>query len=234
MDYKDYEVGALESNFWFKAKKDLIERLFKKLNAKKMKILNLGAGTGDDLKILNKFGNVYVIDVNEKAIELIAKDLYFEKNIQDARNLKYPDNFFDVVASFDVFEHIKEDYRVINEVYRVLKKGGYLIFSVPANQFMYSSHDKALGHKRRYNKNQLKNLLKNFNNLKLYSWNFFLFIPLLIMRISKKNSAPKVDNFSLPIWIDNAFFRLLKIENFLIEKGFSLPLGTSIFGKCKK
>jgi len=154
MDYKDYQSGKVKLDFWFRAKNDLIEKLlFNQFpKKKKLKILNLGAGTGSDLEILNNFGEVYVIDVEKKALDLIPDNLCVEKKICDACKLIYKDDFFDLVVSFDVFQHIENDEIAIKEAYRVLKKKGILFFSVPALQKLYSSHDKALEHKRRYSK----------------------------------------------------------------------------------
>lgn len=235
MDYKDYIAGNKSSNFWFRGKCDLINKLFSKYNNKnKLKILNLGAGTGDDLEILNKFGDVYIIDINEKALDLIPEKLYFKKEVSDACKLKYPDNFFDIVTSFDVFEHIEEDGVAVKEANRVLKKGGYLFFSVPAFQFLYSYHDRVLEHKRRYSKKALRNLFKDFKKLKLVYWNFFLFLPIAFLRFLKKDSKDKVDNANINPILDKIFFRLLKIENFLINKNFNFSFGLTIIGVFKK
>lgn len=155
MDYEDYKRGTKKSNFWFKAKNHLVEEQFRKLKKQNLKILNLGAGTGDDLEVLNKFGKVYVIDINKKELDLIKDNDCVEKKVADACKLPYKNDFFDVVTSFDVFEHIERDDIAVKEVYRVLKKGGSLIFSVPAFQGLYSAHDKALAHFRRYSKKSI-------------------------------------------------------------------------------
>ncbi|MFC1690535.1 hypothetical protein ACFL0W_00005 [Nanoarchaeota archaeon] len=81
MDYKDYRAGQKSSDFWFKAKNNLINILLSKatkrknthITKQKLKILNIGAGTGNDLKILNKYGDNYVIDVNKNALDPIAR-----------------------------------------------------------------------------------------------------------------------------------------------------------------
>jgi len=238
MDYKDYKAGKSGTDFWFRAKKDLIERLLSKTlrpTKNKLKILNLGAGTGEDLEILNKFGKVYVIDIEKKALDLIPNNLCIEKKVCDACNLDYPDNFFEVVVSFDVFEHIKKDYLAISEAYRVLKKRGNLIFSVPAFQLLYSSHDKALKHKRRYSKKQLKSLLKIFKQRDIFYWNFFLFLPIAFLRILKKQSKPKVENPDFNKYLDKFLFRMLVLENFLINKKFfKFPFGITMAGACEK
>lgn len=236
MDYRDLKAGQIKENFWFKAKNDLVEILMSKLckDKKQINILNVGPGTGDDLQILNKFGENYIIDINKSALSLINNKLYKDKKIADACNIPYKNSFFDVAVCFDVFEHIQDDKKAAGEIYRVLKEGGILIFSVPAFQFLFSSHDKFMGHYRRYNVRNIKKLLSEFRNLKILSWNSLLFAPIAARRILKKNNEPEIDKTDLPLWIDNTFYRLLSIDNFLIKKNFSLPIGLSIVGFCCK
>jgi SAM-dependent methyltransferase len=55
--------------------------------------------------------------------------------VQDARRLSYPDNYFDMVYSMSVVEHVEGtdgDREAIREMMRVLKPGGRLVVSVPA------------------------------------------------------------------------------------------------------
>ncbi len=234
MDYIDYIEGQTEENFWFKGKKRLINILLSKINLKNLKILNIGAGTGADLDILNRYGDIFISDINKKALDLIPEDFYKEKKVCSATNLQYPDEKFDVVCSFDVFEHIEDDKKVVTEVYRVLKKGGFLFFTVPAFNFLYSAHDRALKHIRRYNKKTMIQLLKKFRYIEISFWNSFLFIPFAILRYLKKKSKPKTDYFNLPSLIEKVFYKILTIENRLIKNGYKLPLGLSLIGYCKK
>ncbi len=68
MDFNDYQVGAAKEHFWFKAKRGLIDFLLKKtVLDRNCKILNVGAGTGEDLEVIKKFGNVYAIDLEKKS-----------------------------------------------------------------------------------------------------------------------------------------------------------------------
>jgi ubiquinone/menaquinone biosynthesis C-methylase UbiE len=236
MDYKDHISGQKEYGFWFKGKKEIIKILVSKIfkKGKRLNILNLGAGTGSDLDVLNHYGNVYVIDIEKSAIIMINKKFVFEKKVADACKIPYEDGFFDIVVSFDVFEHIKNDKKAVSEVYRVLKKGGILIFTVPAFNFLFSSHDRALHHKRRYNKMELKDLLYNFKGLKMYYWNSFLFVPIAFIRLFKKKSKPKLDHMNLPKSINSLFYFFLRIENFLIKYEISFPFGLSVVGFCRK
>ncbi|MFH2021104.1 MAG: methyltransferase domain-containing protein [archaeon] len=235
MDYKDYQIGQKQNSFWFRAKELLISRLLTKMVRKsKIKILNIGCGTGSDLKTINKFGDTYIIDIDSKALSLISKKQYTEKKKASACDIPYKDEFFDVVLSFDVFEHIEEDSKAFQESYRVLKKGGILIFSVPAFQSIFSSHDKALGHHRRYSKNILKKKLSLFNLSEFYYWNSTLFPFIALIRLLKKNSPPAVDKQYNLKFLDGLLYELLNIESWSVQKGIKFPYGLSFIGICRK
>ncbi len=238
MDYKDYQAGQTGTNFWFRAKFNLIHLLMQKnctnANGQPLKILSIGAGTGDDLKILQPFGHNYVTDILPEALNLVPDELCHQKIIADACQLPFEDNFFDIAVSFDVFEHIENDVKAVSEVHRVLKKGGKLVYSVPAGPALFSSHDVALEHHRRYNKAMVKDLFQNFDTTKMHYWNTLLYPLIAISRIKNKNAPPKVDHPQLPSILDKIFYSLLNFDNALINKGISLPIGVSIAGWCEK
>ena len=50
---------------------------------------------------------------------------------QDIQYLRLPDASFDLVTRTEVFEHVPDNRKGFSEVYRVLKPGGYKVFSVP-------------------------------------------------------------------------------------------------------
>jgi len=236
MDYKDFMAGYTKNFFWFKAKNELIKILVLKAcgGKKRLRILNIGVGVGDELEILNEFGSNYVVDKDPNALSAIDGRFCKEKKLADACDLPYEDDFFDVVVSFDVFEHIADDARSAGEIRRVLKKHGALVFTVPAFSFIMSSHDKALHHLRRYDKKRLDDLLRQFEKRNFYYWNSLLFIPVAIVRILKRGSKGKIDKIYLFSWINDFFYDLLAIDNFLIKRGRSFPVGLTIAGFCYK
>lgn len=155
MDIKEVKSGLTEENCWHKAKSYLIYELLSKIKKKSMNILDIGAGTGSDIKVLNKFGKLTVVDSDKKALELINKSFYKKKLVCDATKIPLKDGSFDLIVAFDVFEHIKNDNEVISECKRLLNKGGFLIFTVPAFMWLFSSYDTSLDHFRRYNKRDI-------------------------------------------------------------------------------
>lgn len=235
MDYKDYIAGQTESNFWFRTKYKLLDYLMGRLKRSNFKILDIGTGVGEYLNILKKYGEVYAVDIDENALSMIPEGICKEKKVCDAQNISYPDNFFDVVVSFDVFEHIEEDITVIQEVKRVLKRGGHLVFSVPAFPALFSAHDRALEHKRRYTKKMMAHRLRNgFERVMLNYWNVFLFIPLLIKNTVIPSKGKKLGNINVPKPLSEFIFLINRIELFLLKKKAIFPFGTSLFGVYKK
>jgi SAM-dependent methyltransferase len=237
MDYKYYELGTDKGHFWFQARRELTRVLLNKIEAKSdAKILDIGSGIGDDISEINNFGHVYAMDIDQKTLDLIPEDLVVEKRIGDICNIPYEKNSFDIVISFDVLEHIKNDFKAVSEIKRVLKPGGSFVFTVPANRFIYSKHDEIEGHCRRYNKKMLKSLMLNNNleNLELGGWLCVMFPLAALYRILTKNRKncglykpqSKILNF--------LFNRILSFENWVIKKGGKFPFGLSLYGICQK
>ncbi len=237
MDYEDYKAGS--GGFWFRAKKGmvnvLLERATRKMRSgKPLRILNLGAGTGDDVALVARYGEVYVVDVNKKALALVPRTLCKEMRVADAQKLPYEAGFFDIVVAFDVLEHVDDDRLAMAEIHRVLRMGGALVMSVPAYQSLYSSHDKALEHRRRYSKRALRSLLSVLQVERMRSWNSFLFPAIAFMRILQRDKPAKVDRAKMPWLIDTFFYCVLSVENVLLRLGFPLPFGLSIVAIARK
>ena len=100
------------------------------------KVLDLGCGTGYGSAELISMGakSVDGVDLSKGAIGFARAN--YKKNrlsfkIADALNLPFKDNTFDCVVSFEVIEHVKDYTKYLTEAFRVLKKGGYFIFSTP-------------------------------------------------------------------------------------------------------
>jgi SAM-dependent methyltransferase len=237
MDYEDYKAGA--SGFWFRAKLGMVRVLLKRATRSMtsggpMRILDLGAGTGDDVALLAGYGDVYVVDVNKKALSFVPRALCKEIRVADAQKLPYPEGFFDLVLAYDVLEHVDDDRLAMAEIRRVLRMNGALVVSVPAYQALFGSHDRALDHKRRYSKRGLRSLLSIMRVERLRSWNFFLFPGIALVRIMQRDKPPKVNRAKMPWLIDELFYCLLSVENLLLRIGIPLPFGLSIVGIARK
>jgi len=78
--------------------------------------------------------------------------------------LPFDQGVFDLVAAFDVIEHVEDDQKIFAELTRVLKENGHLVFSVPLHAAYWTVFDDYVGHARRYEPDALLQLMAD-NNL---------------------------------------------------------------------
>lgn len=241
MDIIDYKAKSSKDIWWFKGKRDLLNVLLNKYcdNKINLSILDVGCGTGEDLDIISRFGNVTIIDISKEALNLISDNLVERKILCDIQKInKDLYNKFDIVIMLDILEHIRDDDLAIDQCYKALKKDGTLIMLVPAVSRIYSAHDKALQHYRRYDKKFLfEKIDRKFKTKKIFYWNSILSLPIFLFKILRRGSkkgGTDISSFPLPKFINNFFYYTLKFENFLIKKGIHLPIGVSLIAIAKK
>ena len=246
MDYKDYLAQQKNEtdHFWYVARKGLIRRLldshYRGTIADRV-ILDIGCGTGTELPVLAGFGKVVGLDNNAEALKLVAEK-GFEPLLGDLRFDDLGDNLYDAVCLFDVLEHLPEDEDALAKIFRSLKPGGSLFFTVPAFNAIFSQHDRAMGHFRRYEKGRIDDLLRRagFRKIDTGYWNFWLFLPVAAMRLVKKlfNKNKRADELgteasNLPKPLNALLLAILDSEKYLFGR-VRLPFGLTIYGAAEK
>jgi ubiquinone/menaquinone biosynthesis C-methylase UbiE len=100
--------------------------------------LDLGCGTGMITRHLE--GLITAVDINPWNIQQAKKhlnDFVINFGVGDAEDLTYPDNTFNTVLCTDVLEHVEQVQVVTHHIQRVLRKGGFLIGSVPSRSIVW-------------------------------------------------------------------------------------------------
>ena len=209
-----------QDHWWFIARRrilaEVIERVAKP--PKKARVLEVGCGTGHNLPMLGRFGKLEACELDDCARALASKRL--GREIKSAR---LPDlsmferDSYDLVALLDVLEHVPDDVASLKAIFRRLKPGGALVLTVPANPWMWSAHDVAHHHFRRYSKRELARVIGEAGfEVQLLSFFNTLLFPLVaaarvLGKVMRKDSADD----SLPSAPVNA----------LLEKVFGLETG---------
>ena len=67
---------------------------------------------------------------------------------------------FDVVGLFDVVEHVVDDVAMLRAAGRALKADGHMLITVPADMRLWSPYDEVFGHKRRYTRCELTDVIE--------------------------------------------------------------------------
>ncbi len=234
MELEEYEkMYRFEENYWWWAgKRKIVKRILESLKPDCDRILDIGCGTGANLEYLGDYGMVVGLDFSREALDF-SKMREHENLVQgDAERLPFRDDSFDLITGLDIIEHI-DDGRASRGFVEALKNNGLLLLTVPAYSFLWSKHDEALHHRRRYSKNQLRRVLEEngFTIEKMSYWNSFLFIPVAVTRLVKRyvirSREVKTDVGELPSIINGLLTFIMTVESCLIRR-IDLPFGVSI------
>jgi ubiquinone/menaquinone biosynthesis C-methylase UbiE len=236
-----------QTHWWYKARRRIVEFYLAKAVAGRQDcaILDIASACGANLDHYKKYGTVCGIDISETSIDYCKKRGMTNVVKADAQSLPFGEKSFDIVLALDALEHFSDDRRALSEIYRVLRKGGTLIASSPAFKLLWSQHDEAFHHMRRYTVGELKEKLAAAGFSVPYAtyWSFLLFFPVLILRRGrdlfsrlKKNKRPPVSDFGTTI--PPVFMALLdglaQGEAFFIKRRVIFPLGVSVFSVARK
>ena len=244
------EYFKLERNhWWFKVRLKILKihlkNLIDKHNiANDIKILNVGAGTGFTSEMLMSFGKTTSVEYDQDCCKLVKEKTGMEFENHSITELPYANNAFDIVTAFDVIEHIEDDEKAVSELLRVTKKGGVIVTTVPAYNFLWSQHDEINHHFRRYTKKTYLKLWMPHDEVILdYNsyFNFILFLPIAAFRLLSKiiPTGKREDTGSdFMIYksglIDKILYYLMDIETILIKNRIYLPFGVSFLTSFKK
>jgi 2-polyprenyl-3-methyl-5-hydroxy-6-metoxy-1,4-benzoquinol methylase len=223
-----------EVHWWYTARRrilaSLIERTIRPPTG--ARILEVGCGTGHNLKMLERFGTVDGIEIDAAARAVAEKRL--GRSISSARLPELTGierGHYDLVAALDVVEHIDDDRATVDALASCLKPGGKLLVTVPAHQWMWSAHDELNHHKRRYSKRKLRALIKAspLRLERLGYFNSFLFPLAVGARLAAKLTGRGGSDDTLPPRpVNYAFERVFAAERPLVG-AIPLPPGLSLF-----
>ncbi len=103
-----------------------------RFSLKGKKMLEIGSGRGDFSNNFHKLGvKIYSIDINIRSKEYLNSEIYFNKCDIENEKLPFEKEFFDVIYSKSVLEHLVKSDNFFKEAKRVLKKNGLLITYTP-------------------------------------------------------------------------------------------------------
>jgi 2-polyprenyl-3-methyl-5-hydroxy-6-metoxy-1,4-benzoquinol methylase len=99
---------------------------------KRGRLLDIGCGKGSFLVKLLKCGyDAYGVDSYDGILNIIPKELQSRVKNSSFLNIKFPDEFFDIIVMKQVLEHLPKSNMVIREIHRILKKDGLVYVEVP-------------------------------------------------------------------------------------------------------
>jgi 2-polyprenyl-3-methyl-5-hydroxy-6-metoxy-1,4-benzoquinol methylase len=127
---------------WHKSRFDNVAKVIEKVDGK---VLDIGSADGVFSKVIldktnaEKLIGIEVLKTSVNWAKKHWKNSRMKFFVGDAHKLEFPANTFDVVFTMEVLEHVANPKIVLREVKRVLKRGGYGVFLVPSDSFLFRS-----------------------------------------------------------------------------------------------
>jgi len=241
MNPSPYEIEERVQTFhwWFVVRRKLLKTILCSLNLQRESLtMDIGCGVGSNLSLLKAIGLKAMGCDRSFDNLLLAKNKFFLPFINgDLENLPIRSSSVELVVATDVLEHLQDDIAGVRELCRILRRNGYLIVTVPAFQFLWGTQDIVTGHKKRYSKRDISNVLKQngFRIMRSSYFNFFLFFPILFARrvirlLGLQLHSENEINFPLLNFFLKTIFSL---EPYLL-KYLPFPFGVSIVCVAKK
>jgi len=234
---KMFEVE--ETNWWYKGRRALVSKWVRRAfleRGRPLKILDIACATGMSFRFLSQYGDVRGIDISRETIRL-CKTRGIDRIVQcDAMKLPFRDGSFDVVLALDALEHFPDDELAIREIRRVSRPDALVLVTVPAYMFLWSPHDVAYHHFRRYTRGELGRKLRagGLDLHKLSYYSMTVLPPVFAMRklrgaAHKDGETAHSDFFlKLPRPIEATLYGIMRAEIGLMD-AVSLPFGVSLF-----
>lgn len=232
------EMAATEQDhWWFQGRRKILESTVVAMALPRdARILEVGAGTGGNLVMLSRHGQVSAMEMDARARELATQKtdgafLILAGSCPD--DIPFQDEAFDLICMFDVLEHIDQDVATLAELRKRLAPGGRLLVTVPAYRWLWSSHDVFLHHKRRYTGGRLRQVFGAAGlHVDRISYFNMLLLPLAATARLKDRivSSNKASGTAIPPPMINATLEAIFASEQHMLRHFDLPAGVSLLG----
>jgi SAM-dependent methyltransferase len=200
-----------DRHWWYRERRTLVARALR--GRRPGTALDVGAAGGGNTRVLQAAGwRAAALEYGEEGARVCA-----ERGIPvlrgDATRLPLAGESLDLVVAYDVLEHIEDDAAAAKGVFDLLRPGGLFLVAVPCDMKLWSAHDVAVNHVRRYSRSELLALLTGagFEIEDTRSW-MVLLRPAVRLR---RRSSTGSDLDEPPAWLNTALGAVVAAERWL-------------------
>ncbi|NRQ34940.1 class I SAM-dependent methyltransferase [Nonomuraea sp. NN258] len=220
-------VALEDTHWWYRERRAILRRELRGMG-RPGQALDIGAAGGGNTRVLVEAGwDATATDFSHTAVD-VARERGLKAVQADARALPFESSGFDLVTAFDVLEHVQEDHLVAEEIARVLRPGGRVLIAVPCDMSLWSAHDDAVGHVRRYDRETLTAAVEKagLSVERVWSWNVLL-RPVVAWHRRRSTGS---DLQETPALVNAGLSAVVAVERYLPVRSFR---GVSLFLRAR-
>lgn len=238
------QYAELETrHFWFVGRNKIICDAISARFEGARNMLEIGCGTGGVLAEMRRNfpalklsgGDAFLRGLAYAAQRNPDADLYQ----MDAVNIPFWEEF-EIVAAFDVLEHVEDDERMLRQLFTACRPGGGIVVTVPQHPFLWSRTDEYAHHKRRYTRKDLLTKIEKagFKVERVTSFVSLLLPAMMLSRFMQRKRPLREDSIDDGFRISPLVSKLLgwvfSVEQKAIRLGLSFPAGGSLLLVARK
>jgi SAM-dependent methyltransferase len=246
MNQSEYGIMyRIEDRYWWyagirKIARTILDRYL--TPGDRRRVLDAGCGTGGNLAMLSRYGDVYGVELSREAVQFLKSRDFKRFTTASVTDIPFQSGTFDLADVFYVNECLRDDGPAFREYFRVLRPGGILYMSEVAFEALRGEHDLAVGIRHRYTRSDLGRRLgaAGFTVLRMTYANTILCPPIFLLRRLRRILHPvslpekaKSDFNLAPGFLHAVFKATLFVEAFLL-KFMNLPFGVTVVAVARK
>ena len=242
MDRLELTARAQRGHFWFRGfRRFLDDGLRRALQGRRDgRILDCGCGTGANLALLGRYGRVWGFDLSPVGLAH-ARETGRPLVRADLTRMPFRDGAFDVVTSFDVFQMLPDDRLALEEMTRVVRPGGTVVFSAAALEALRGDHSAVWEEQRRYTPAMMRALVAGAG-LDLVDVRFLfaslaplMFVARAAQRRFPRREGPRPDSdIRVPPAPLNALLTAILAAEAAVGGRLPMPFGSSLLVTARK
>ncbi len=228
-------LSADERHWWYRGRRRVIHAQLERLALPTpLAVLDAGCGSGRTMDDLGRYGSVRGFDLEPRGVE-VARARGHLVSVARVEDIPYEDDSFDLITCLDVLEHTPDDVTSLRELRRVARAGAFLLVTVPAYPALWSTHDVANRHYRRYRRASLVAPARaaGWEPVATTYFNSILLAPGALVRLGERlrprgqrRGRPNIE--LTPAALDPVLELPMRLEAQLIRRGVRLPAGLSL------
>jgi SAM-dependent methyltransferase len=239
--YEEY-ARVEEGHWWFVGRRRIFDAVLQGLAlSEQARLLDVGCGTGANLRFLSAYGRALGVDRSAAAARFASGRAPAPVLRAEVASLPVASESIDLVTALDLLEHVEDEAACMDEMERVCRPGGFVLVTVPAHPWMWGRQDVLSLHRRRYRVPELRALLtrRSLEIVHLTYINALLFPVVAAVRLFRRafgtRSGAVASDFAMtePGPMNTLLGRIFGAESWWIARS-SLPLGVSLLCLARK